>query len=163
MLRLILTSIFVAYTVISVGPALAQNGLPDLGGTVRGQVTDLTETRDPIEGVNIVIVAAVDGTEYTTTSNINGDYERSGIPAGRYFISIYKDGYGDRLGKPVVVVNGGDHYVPLNMTKNYNIATFIREFGFLFWIIFFCAITALLTFLFTKRAMTQKFESNQRR
>ncbi len=160
MTRLNLVLIFVAYTVISVGSALAQNGLPDLGGTVRGQITDTTETQDPIEGVNVVIVA-VDGTEYTTTSDINGDYERSGIPAGRYLISIYKEGYGDRLGKPVTIVNGGDHYVPLKMTKKDNISTFIRGFGFLFWIIFFCAITALLTYLFTKRAMTQKFESNR--
>ena len=44
-------------------------------------------------------------------------------------ISIYKEGYGDRLGKPVTVVNGGDHFVPLKMTKKSGIATFLQRFG----------------------------------
>ena len=162
MTRLTLALIFVVYTTTSVGVIFAQNDLTNQGGTVRGQITDTTDMQNPIEGVKVVITA-VDGTEYTTTTNINGDYERGGIPAGRYLISIYKEGYGDRLGKPVTVVNGGDHFVPLKMTKTGNIATFVRGFGFLFWILFFCSITALLTFLFTKRAMTQKFESNLRR
>lgn len=56
-----------------------------------------------------------------------GDYEKSGIPAGRYRISIYKEGYGDRLGKPVTVANGGDRYVPLKMTKKNTIMDFFPQ------------------------------------
>ena len=65
------------------------------------------------------------------------------FPAGRYLISIYREGYGDRLGKPVTVVNGGDHFVPLKMTKKDNIVTFFQKFGFVFWPLALCSITAL--------------------
>lgn len=142
---------------MSVGIIFAQQG-----GTVRGRITDTTETQDPIEGVEVVIVAQ-DGTEYTTTTDANGAYKRTNIPAGRYLISIYKEGYGDRLGKPVTVVNGGDHFVPLKMTKSDNVLIIIlKNFGFLFWILFFCCITALVTFLFTKRWMVERYTAGER-
>ena len=86
------------------------------GGTVRGTITDTTPAQNPIEGVEVKIVA-VNGTEFTTTTDANGNYVRAGLPAGRYLINIFKDGYGDRLGKPVTIVKGGDHFVPLKMLK----------------------------------------------
>ncbi len=86
------------------------------GGTVRGTITDTTPAQNPIEGVEVKIVG-VNGTAFTTTTDANGDYVRAGLPAGRYFINIFKDGYGDRLGKPVTIVKGGDHFVPLKMLK----------------------------------------------
>ena len=159
--RLSLALMFIAYMIVPTHPAFAQDKLVNHGGTVRGRITDTTKMQNPIAGVRVVILA-VDSTEFTTTTDINGDYKHTDIPAGRYRISIYKEGYGDRLGKPVTVVDGGDHFVPLKMTQKDNIATSIRKFGVLFWIIFFAVITALLTFLFTKRAVTEKFESNQR-
>jgi len=64
-----------------------------------------------------VKIVAQDGTEYTTKTDANGDYKKSGIPAGRYLIHISKEGYGKRLGKAVTIVNGGDHFVPLKMSK----------------------------------------------
>lgn len=103
------------------------------GGVVRGRIVDTTDRQNPIEDVTVIIVAQ-DGSEFTTTTDANGDYEKSDIPAGRYLISIYKDGYGDRLGKPVTIVNGGDHYVPLKMTEKDNIVTFLQSFGTTFWI-----------------------------
>ena len=162
MSRLIFALMFVAYASISTNPAFAQDALVDQGGTLRGHITDTTEMQNPIEGVTVVILAQ-DGTEFTTTTDANGDYKHTGIPPGRYLISIYKEGYSDRLGKPVSVVDGGDHYVPLKMTKKENILAFFKRFGVLFWILLFCGITALLTFLFTKRAITEKYEANQRR
>ena len=86
---------------------------------IRGTITDLTQGQKPIEGVEVKIVAQ-DGTEYTTKTDANGDYKKSGIPAGRYLISIHKEGYNDRSGKPVTIVNGGDHYVPLKMSEKGN-------------------------------------------
>ena len=86
------------------------------GGTVRGKITDTSRVQNPIEGVRVKIVGT-DGTEYEATTEVTGEYKRTGIPAGRYLISIHKEGYGDRVGKPVTVVNGGDHYVPLKMSK----------------------------------------------
>ena len=97
------------------------------GGTVEGKITDTSSKQNPIEGVQVKIVD-INGTEYEATTDENGDYKRTGLPAGRYLISIYKQGYGDRLGKPVTVVNGGKHYVPLKMTQKSNIASFVDRF-----------------------------------
>ena len=96
------------------------------GGTVEGKITDTSRKQNPIEGVQVKIVGP-DGTEYEAITDENGDYERMGIPAGRYLISIHKEGYGDRVGKPVTVVNGGKHYVPLKMAKKANIATILQK------------------------------------
>ena len=86
------------------------------GGTLRGTIVDTTRAQNPIEGVEIKIVAQ-DGTEHTTKTDANGEYKKTGIPAGRYLINISKQGYGERIGKPVTIVNGGDHFVPLKMSK----------------------------------------------
>ena len=125
MARLSFVLTFIACIGMAVGIVFAEN---INGGTVRGQITDTSNTQNPIEGVEVKIVD-VEGTEYTATTDANGNYVRAGIPAGRYLISIYKEGYGDRLGKPVTVVNGGDHYVPLKMTKKAGIAAFLERFG----------------------------------
>ena len=111
---------------------------------------DTTERQNPIEGVEVVIVAQ-DGTEFTTTTDANGDYEKSGIPAGRYLISIYKDGYGDRLGKPVTIVNGGDHFVPLKMTKKNTIIDFFQSSVPMFWVLILCVIIVILILTRTNR------------
>ena len=113
--------IFMLITVVCVGMfagiAFAQDNAAN-SGTIRGTISDLTQGRKPIEGVEIKIVAQ-DGTEYTTKTDANGDYKKS-IPAGRYTISIHKEGYNDRSGKPVTIVKGGDHYVPFNMSEKGN-------------------------------------------
>lgn len=106
----------IAFINMSVGIVLAQDNALN-GGTLRGQIKDTTEAQNPIEGVEIKIVAQ-DGTEYTTKTDANGNYKRAGLPAGRYLINIAKEGYGERVGKPVVIVNGGDHFMPLRMSKN---------------------------------------------
>ena len=101
------------------GISLAQDNAIN-GGTIRGMITDTTPEQNPIEGVEVKIVAQ-NGTEHTTKTDANGDYKKAGIPAGRYTISIHKEGYNDRRGKPVTIVNGGDHFVPLKMTEKGNI------------------------------------------
>lgn len=144
MTRLRLALTFVVYTIIAAGIVFAQQG-----GTVRGQIVDTTERQNPIESVEVVIVAQ-DGTEFTTKTDANGDYEKSGIPAGRYLISIYKDGYGDRLGKPVTIVNGGDHYVPLKMTKKNTIMDFFQGSVPMFWVLILCVVIVILILVRTK-------------
>ena len=125
MARLSFVLTFIACVGMSVGIVFAEN---INGGTVRGQITDTSNTQNPIEDVEVKIVD-VEGTEFTAISDANGVYKRSDLPAGRYLISIYKEGYGDRLGKPVTVVNGGDHFVPLKMTKKAGIAAFLQKLG----------------------------------
>ncbi len=150
MTRLNLTLIFFVCVLPSIGILFAQDDFSQQGGTVRGRIVDTTETQAPIEGVNVIIVAT-DGTEFTTTTDTNGDYEKSGIPAGRYLISIYKDGYGDRLGKPVTVVNGGDHYVPLKMTKQNTLLDFLQSSVPMYWVLILCTIIVILIFSRTNR------------
>lgn len=118
---------FIACVGMSGNPLFAQDAAIN-GGTVRGRIVDTTDKQNPIEGVDVRIVD-VEGTEYKTITDANGDYVRAGLPAGRYLISIYKEGYGDRVGRPITVVNGGDHYMPLKMTQKSGIANFLQRFG----------------------------------
>ena len=110
MTRLNSILIVIACIGISVGIAFAQGNAVN-GGTLRGTIVDVTPAQNPIEGVEVKIVAQ-DGTEHTTKTDANGEYEKAGIPAGRYLISIHKEGYNDRRGKPVTIVNGGEPLCP---------------------------------------------------
>jgi hypothetical protein len=96
------------------------------GGTLRGQITDITLRQNPIEGVEVKIVTQDGDKEWTTKTNADGNYKHAGLPAGRYLISISKDGYNRSVGKPVTVVDGGDHFVPLKMAQKGNIEPFFE-------------------------------------
>ncbi|MCG9132671.1 carboxypeptidase regulatory-like domain-containing protein [Candidatus Poribacteria bacterium] len=96
------------------------------GGTLRGQITDITLRQNPIEGVEVKIVAQDGGKEWTTKTDADGNYKHAGLPAGRYLISVSKDGYNMSVGKPVTIVDGGDHFVPLKMVQKGNIEPFFE-------------------------------------
>ena len=107
-------------------------------GTVRGNIVDTSEAQLPIEGVLVVMVDA-SGSEHETLTDNNGDYKISGLTPGRYLLSIYKDGYGDRTGKRVTVVAGGDHYVPMKMTKKAGLIDLLpEEFDSSPWLFLLC-------------------------
>lgn len=113
-LRFVLIAI--ACVGMSLGVVFAQDDVLK-GGTVGGLITDLTPAQNPIEGVEVKIVAQDSGKEWTTKTNADGEYKQTGLPAGHYLISISKDGYDKRDGKPVAVVEGGDHFMSLKMSK----------------------------------------------
>ena len=96
------------------------------GGTLRGQITDITLRQNPIEGVEVKIVAQDGGKEWTTKTDADGNYKHARLPAGRYLISISKDGYNMSVGKPVTIIDGGDHFVPLKMVQKGNIEPFFE-------------------------------------
>lgn len=97
------------------------------GGTIRGQITDVTPAQNPIEGVEVKIVAQDGGNqEWTTKTDADGNYKHAGLSAGRYLISISKDGYDTRVGKPVTVVEGGEHFVPLKMAQKGDLQQFFE-------------------------------------
>ena len=98
------------------GLSFAQDN-PANGGTLRGTITDTTPAQNPIEGVDVKIYDRNGVHNFSVKTDTNGEYKRSGIPAGRYLISIFKRGYVNRLGKPVTIVDGGDHFFPLRMVK----------------------------------------------
>ena len=113
--------IAIACVGMSLGVVFAQDDALE-GGTVRGLITDLTPAQNPIEGVEVKIVAQDGDEEWITKTDVNGEYEQSELPAGRYMISISKEGYNERVGKPVTVVDGGDHFISLKMTEKSDIA-----------------------------------------
>lgn len=128
----------------------------NLGGTVRGEIVEPFH-EFPIEAVKVVLQTQ-DGTEYTTTTTSLGEYTFTGIPAGRYLLSIYKKGYHDRIGKPVTIVKGGDHSLPLKMVEMDSLLSSFRRL--LLYILLLCGITALITFTLTKRWITARSEED---
>ncbi len=134
-LTLILASMLIIYGAVAFAQEVST-------GTVRGNVVDTTTAQTPISDVRVLVVDT-DGVEHEATTDEVGEYSKSGLPPGRYLLSIYKEGYGDRTGKPVTIVAGGDHYVPLKMTKKDTIVTFFAKFGIVFWPLLLCSVAAL--------------------
>ncbi len=107
-------------------------------GTVRGNILDTSEAQLPIEGV-LVVMVNVNGSEHEALTDNNGDYKIIGLTPGRYLLSIYKAGYSDRTGKPVTIVAGGDHYVPIKMTKKAGLIDLLPgEFDSSLWLFLLC-------------------------
>ena len=125
MTRLIFMLIAVAFVGMFSGITFAQDDAMN-GGTLRGQITDITLRQNPIEGVEVKIVAQDSGKEWTTKTDANGNYTHAGLPAGRYLISTSKDGYGKRVGRPVTIVDGGGHFVLVKMAPKGNIEPFFE-------------------------------------
>ena len=101
------------------------------GATIKGEVIDASHEQIPIVDASVKIVNAVNGKEHTVTTDINGFYEKKGLPAGRYTISVYKRGYGDRIGRSKVVAAGGETFDRIKMRKQENIFTYLFDiYGF---------------------------------
>ena len=84
-------------------------------GVVRGHVVETSTAQLPIKGAQVVLLAASGlKTEGETASN--GEFKIVGLAPGRYLLSCYKKGYGDRVDQPVTVIAGGEHYVPIKMS-----------------------------------------------
>ena len=121
-------------------------------GTVRGNIVDTTEAQLPIEGVLVVMVSAANGFEYETVTDSNGEYGKHGLPPSRYLLCIYKAGYVDRVSKPVTVVAGGDHYVPLKMARKSGLIDLLhREFTSTSWLLPLILIGAFLLGIYVGR------------
>ena len=75
---------------------------------IRGKVNEMTPFPTLLSDVKVEI-RSVDGIAFKGTTNADGEYECIGLPAGRYLINLHKDGYVDRIGVPIVVVNNGNH------------------------------------------------------
>ena len=115
----------------------------DSGATIKGEVIDTSAEQTPIEGVSVRIVNSSDGQEHTATTDKDGAYEKTGLPAGRYTISVTKEGYGDRVGKSKVVAPGGEIFDRIKMREKDTIVSFFQKFGFVFYPLAICSIVAL--------------------
>lgn len=96
------------------------------GGTIKGEVLDITPDQNPIFGVKVLVIDKA-GNEYTTRTNKKGEYEIKGLPGGRYTISYSKAGYGDRVGKTKLLAEGGEVFDRVKMRKKENIFTFFAD------------------------------------
>ncbi len=95
-------------------------------GTIRGIVTDTSSLQNPIEGVRVVAVDPA-GIEHETQTGSNGEFVIIGLPSGRYLLNFTKEGYGDRLGKPMTVTAGGDQSVAMKMSKKASFGSFLKR------------------------------------
>jgi biopolymer transport protein ExbB len=144
---LILSSLLVIYSAIAFAQEEGTTAeISSTTGTVRGTIMDTSAQSNPISGVE-VIVKDVGGREYPGETDNTGEYEIPGLPSGRYLMSMYKDGYRAREGKAVTVVAGGDHYVPMKMTKKDTIVTYILKLGVSFAILLGACSVIALTFI----------------
>ena len=60
------------------------------GATIKGEVIDVSPQQRPIAGVTVKIVNSATGKEHTVKTDKDGAYEKKGLPAGRYMISVSK-------------------------------------------------------------------------
>ena len=119
MTRFRLTFVLMAFAILYSAIAVPEDQDTSKGGTIIGDIKDTTLRENYLSGVRVVFVNA-DGAEFETQSDKDGHFERAGLPAGQYVVNIYKQGYQDRLGKPVSVIDDGRHYVPLTMNISKN-------------------------------------------
>ena len=114
-----LTFVLMVCAILFTGIAVPEDQDTAKGGTIIGDIQDTTLLELPISGVRVVFVST-DGAKFETQSDKDGHFERPGLPAGQYTVNTYKPGYQDRLGKPVLVIDDGRHYVPLTMNISKN-------------------------------------------
>lgn len=107
----------------------------DVGtATVKGKIVDTSPEQKPIADVTVKIVYNATEQEYIVTTNKDGAFEKTGLPAGRYTVSVFKKGYGDRIGRSKVVAAGGEIFEIIKMRKKDNILTFFQR-GLVGWIL----------------------------
>lgn len=144
--RYLMNGIILTLLSLFVNIAVAQEDLTFHQATIKGEVLEATPEPKPIPGVTVSIVGT-DGKVYTAQTNDKGEYIRTGLPAGRYTISLSKDGYGDRVGKSIVVAAGGELFQRYKMRKKDTILTFFMKnpFG---WILFVGAAVVMIIVFF---------------
>ena len=95
-------------------------------GIVRGIARDTSPLQNPIEGVRVVVVNPA-GIEHEALTDSSGEFEIIELPPGRYLMSFTKEGYEERVGKPITVVAGGDQYVSMKMSEETTFTTFLKR------------------------------------
>ncbi len=86
------------------------------GGTLHGTAVDTTPEQNPIEGVEVQI-ADTNNKVVTVKTDAEGHYQFDRLPAGLYLMSTSKKGYVDRVGRPVIIIDNGEHFKQIIMSK----------------------------------------------
>ena len=75
---------------------------------IRGRILAMDPSHAPLSDVKVVIEGA-SRVVFSDTTNADGEYEYRGLSAGRYLISLHKEGYIEKKGIPLIVTNNGNH------------------------------------------------------
>ncbi|RKU32816.1 hypothetical protein C6499_02615 [Candidatus Poribacteria bacterium] len=75
---------------------------------IHGRIHEMIPLWPTLSDVKVVIESA-DRIVFSDTTNADGEYECRGLSAGRYLISLHKDGYIEKKGMPLIVTNNGNH------------------------------------------------------
>ena len=77
---------------------------------IRGRILEMIPSNTVLSDVKVV-VENTNRIVFSDTSNANGEYECGGLSPGRYLINLHKEGYIEKKGIPIIVMNNGNHIV----------------------------------------------------
>ncbi|MDE0084405.1 MAG: carboxypeptidase-like regulatory domain-containing protein [Candidatus Poribacteria bacterium] len=116
------------------------------GATMRGEIIDTSPEQKPIEEVQVKIINVKTENTYTVTTNIDGIYEKKGLPSGRYAIVAYKKGYKPHVDRSKIIVADGEFFDQIKMEKQNIIIAFFQR-GYFTWQLFIGFAAGILLML----------------
>ena len=97
-------------------PQAQESEWSNVKNVIHGRIHEMIPLWPALSDVKVVIESA-DRIVFSDTSNADGEYECRGLSAGRYLISLHKEGYIEKEGMPLIVTNNGNH--ALGVTEEY--------------------------------------------
>ena len=89
-------------------PQAQESEWSNVKNVIHGRVLVMDPSHALLSDVKVVIEDA-NRIVFSDTTNADGEYEYRGLSAGRYLISLHKDGYIEKEGMPLIVTNNGNH------------------------------------------------------
>lgn len=89
-------------------PSAQESEWSNVKNVIHGRVLLMDPSHALLSDVKVVIEDA-NRIVFRDTTNTDGEYEYRGLSAGRYLISLHKDGYIAKEGMPLIVTNNGNH------------------------------------------------------
>ena len=89
-------------------PQAQESEWSNVKNVIHGRIHEMIPLWPVLSDVKVVIESA-DRIVFSDTSNADGEYECRGLSAGRYLISLHKEGYIEKEGMPLIVTNNGNH------------------------------------------------------
>ena len=89
-------------------PSAQESEWANAKNVIHGRVLVMDPSHALLSDVKVVIEDA-NRIVFSDTTNADGEYEYRGLSAGRYLISLHKDGYIEKKGMPLIVTNNGNH------------------------------------------------------
>lgn len=89
-------------------PQTQESEWSNVKNVIHGRVLVMDPSHALLSDVKVVIEDA-NRIVFSDTTNADGEYECRGLSAGRYLISLHKEGYIEKEGMPLIVTNNGNH------------------------------------------------------